>query len=419
MRILHSSDWHLGRLFHQVHLTDDQAHVLDQFVELARDLEPDAIIIAGDLYDRAIPPPEAVELLDDVLARLVLDVGIPTIAIAGNHDSAERIGFAGRLLSSRGLHLSGPLRHVQPITLEDEFGPVDIVPLPYAPPEVVRSELARAREGDESDSPVRGHEAALRAQIEVAAADLAVGRRRVAVAHAFVTGATESESERALSVGGTGSVSASVFEGFHYTALGHLHRPQNLAGVDSGVVRYSGSLLPYSFSEVDHERGTDHRKSVSLIELDAAGEVSITEHHLGPRRGMRIVRGELEQLLKDGGGEPWREDYLLVRLDDTRPVLDAMSRLRDVFPNVLHIERPRLGDSSGGGVAPQDHRRMRPIDLFADFFEAVTSRALTDDERTTVGLVILEEQRDTGDLVTHPTQASLPGFDEPNGGEER
>ncbi|MDH5490504.1 MAG: exonuclease SbcCD subunit D, partial [Myxococcales bacterium] len=355
MRILHSSDWHLGRIFHGVHLTEDQAFALEGFVEFAKELEPDVIVIAGDLYDRAVPPPEAVELLDEILGRVVLGLGIPTIAIAGNHDSPERIGFGSRLLRGSGLHLSGPLGPTQPshITLEDSHGPVDFISLPYASVELVRATLPL--EGGEPLPREPG--ACLRRQIEVATAGLPA-RRRVAIAHAFVVGGEESESERALTVGGTGAVPSHLFEGFAYTALGHLHRPQSLRG---GALRYSGSLLPYSFSELGYE------KSVTLAELGAEGELTIATHSLPQRRGFRIVEGTLEALLAAGGEDPSKEDYLLARLLDRGELLNPMARLREVYPQTMHIERvaPAVGSEPSAAV---DRRALSPAELFAEFF---------------------------------------------------
>jgi len=363
MRILHSSDWHLGRLFHQVHLTDDQAYVLDEFVKLAREAKPDVIVIAGDLYDRAVPPPEAVELLDDVLTRLTLELGIPTLAIAGNHDSAERVGFAARLLAERGLHLVGTLAQQGVITLADDHGEVDFVAVPYAAPEAVRSAF--------SDDTVRGHERALEAQLSRLMPEVA-GRRRVAIAHAFVDGASDSESERPLTVGGTGCVSASLFEGFDYVALGHLHRPQQV----TPKARYSGSLLPYSFSEAEHE------KSVSMVEMAADGSVSVEAIALPTRRSLRVIEGTFDDLLQ----QPESDDYVLARLTDPGPILDAMARLRKVFPNALQIERPALTHGAGGLLPEgQDHRKMQPIDLFETFYEQVTGDPLGEQERLEVG----------------------------------
>ena len=372
MRILHTSDWHLGRLFHQVHLTEDQAHVLEEFVTLAREEKPDAIVIAGDLYDRAVPPPEAVELLDDVLTRLTLDLGIPTLAIAGNHDSAERVGFAGKLLAKRGLYLVGTVAQQGAITLADVHGEVDFVALPYASPEAVRSALR--------DDAVRGHEQALAAQLAQVAGSATPGRRRVAIAHACVEGASHSESERPLTVGGTGCVSAALFEGFDYVALGHLHRPQQV----DAKARYAGSLLPYSFSEVDHS------KSVSMVELSADGSVSVEEIALSPRRVMRVIEGAFDDLLM----HPASDDYVLARLSDREPILDAMARLRRVYPNALQIERPALSRGADGPLpAGQDHRKVEPLDLFETFYQHVAGEPLNEEQRQEVGSAIEEATR--------------------------
>ncbi len=372
MRILHTSDWHLGRLFHQVHLTDDQAHVLEQLHAMAKELKPDVIVVAGDLYDRAVPPAEAVELLDETLTRLILDLGIPTIAIAGNHDSAERVGFGNRMLAERGLHLAGTVGDSRCVTLGDADGPVDFVPIPYASPDAVRSYLHQEE--------LRGHQAALAAQVESARAAITPGRRSVAIAHAFVVGGAESGSERSLSVGGTGAVEASVFAGFDYVALGHLHRPQR---VREERVRYSGSLLQYSFSEVDHD------KSVSLIELDGAGAVSVETFPLVARRRLRIVEGTFDDIMRDAANDAAPQDYLLVRLTDRGLVMDAMPRLRSVYPHVLHLERTMF-QATGDQLLPAgaDHRTMQPINLFATFFEQVTGGSITEPERAEVVSVL-------------------------------
>jgi exonuclease SbcD len=372
MRILHTSDWHIGRVFHHASLLEDQQHSLAQFVELARELRPDVVVIAGDLYDRAVPPGDAVEVLDEVLCRLVLDLKLPTLAIAGNHDSAERVGFASRLLAERGLYVVGNVGRPGQLSLTDAHGQVDFVGLPYAPPEAVRSVL--------QDDTLRGHEAALAAQVRHACRGLAPGRRRVAVAHAFVTSALTSESERPLSVGGTGAVPAEVFDGFHYVALGHLHRPQSLHG---GRLRYSGSLLQYSFSELDHA------KSVSLVDLGRDGEVQIEQHPLTPRRPLRRIQGTFEEIVAAAAQDAAREDYVLICLEDTAPVLDAVARLRVLYPNILNMERTRFAfEADAARPHPAEHQRTGPEDLFAAFYKDVTGEALLEAETRVVANAI-------------------------------
>ena len=404
MRFLHSADWHLGRVYHGVSLLEDQAHVLQQFVRIAADTRPDAILLAGDIYDRSVPPAEAVRLLDLVLSELILELKIPVVMIAGNHDGPDRLAFGSGLLQRAGLVVRGPVEmDATPLVLRDAHGEVEIHALPYAEPALVRS-----ASGDDT---IADHHAALAAQTAAVRAAQVPGRRTVVVAHAFVQGGAESESERPLSVGGTGAVGVGVFDGFDYVALGHLHRPQAIgtkrggesaAGAGRGDavevcrsadavdvadaanaanatnaaapwrsarIQYSGSLLKYSFAEADHG------KSVNLVELDAEGNCTVERIPLVPRRDLRILEGELAALVAAAATDPARDDYVLARLTDHGALLDAMGKLRAAYPNALAIERPTLtGD--GPGRATADHRRTRIQDLFASFHEETTGVAL-------------------------------------------
>ena len=360
MRILHTSDWHLGRIFHGVHLTDDQSYILDQFVKLVGDTKPDVILIAGDIYDRSVPPAEAVKLLDEVLSNILIDHGVPVIMIAGNHDSPERLEFGTRLLARQGLHLIGQLSGLAPVVLHDAHGPVYFCPLPYAEPAVVRERLA--------DTAAIDHEWAMHSLVNNSIKTLPSEARRVAIAHAFVAGGEVSESERPLSVGGTGTVDAACFQPFHYTALGHLHQPQN----NGSSIRYAGSLMKYSFSEAAHT------KTVTLVEMDGVGKTTLEEISLTPRQDVRCLDGFIGDILTGPQNGESRDDYLMVTLQDTGAILDAIGKLREVYPNVLHIERPHLtvgGELRGPGG---DHRHLSEIDLFASFFEQVTGAPLGD-----------------------------------------
>jgi exonuclease SbcD len=361
MRLIHTADWHLGRLFHGVHLTDDQAHLLDQMVLLVKDAKADAVLVAGDVYDRAVPPPEAVELLGDVLARLVLDLGVKVILIAGNHDSPQRLGFGARILSPTGLHLFGQANgQDEPVILPDAYGPVAFLPLPFAEPALVRQWRNNAE--------IQDHQTAMAARIQGMAADVP---RRVAVAHAFLAGGLNSESERPLSVGGTDAVSADLFQSFSYAALGHLHRPQSV-GTDR--VQYSGGLMKYSFSEAGDV------KSVNVVDLDEAGNARVERIPLTPRRDVRRVRGFFQDLLAKPPEEGSREDYLEIELLDQGALLEPLARLRDVYPGLLSLTRVFL--ASEGPVRPAvDHRRRAEADLFADFFRQVTGQDLNPGER--------------------------------------
>lgn len=350
-------------MFHARSLLEDQAWVLDQLLALVRDLRPDAVLIAGDVYDRAVPPPEAVALLDDVLARIVVDAGVPVVMIAGNHDSAQRLGFGARLLTARGLHVAGLAgREAACVTLSDAAGEVRIYALPYAEPAAVR---------DAFGVELPGHEAALAARLDAIRASHPAHARSVVVAHAFVIGGEASESERPLSVGGSGAVAASVFDGFDLVALGHLHRPQTF----NERIHYAGSLLKYSLSEVTHA------KSVSLIELAGDGTVGIEPIALSPRRDLRIVEGQLADLLAQAAADPRRDDYIHAVLTDAGALLDPMARLRQGYPNALALERAVLTRSGEAGAAGQRLRQLDTGELFADFFKEVAGEALDEDKR--------------------------------------
>jgi DNA repair protein SbcD/Mre11 len=387
VRFLHTSDWHVGRSFYGVPLLEDQAQALDQLVRLAVEAKVDAVLVAGDVYDRSAPPADAVSLLDDTLTRLVAGHGIPVVAIAGNHDSGERLDFGSRLLSARGLHVAGTAPLFVPF--EDEFGPIDVVAVPFAEPGAVA-----ARRGDEA---VTDHESALRADLAgpgtPAAPDApastrprasrakakAAPRRRIAVAHAFVAGGSTSESERPLVMGNAALVPAACFEGFAYAALGHLHRPQMIGRAE---VRYSGSLLKYSFDEAGH------RKSVSLVEIGAGGACTIEEVRLAPRRDVRVLEGTFEEIRDAAAADASRDDYVLARLTDRAAVIDAMVRLREHWPNCLHVTAA-AGRAARGEDAARVHVRSHgPAELFDAFFRDVTGDELTADERAAFAVAL-------------------------------
>lgn len=389
MRFLHTADWHLGRLFHQVHLTEDQGHVLRQLVEVARDAGVDAVVVAGDVYDRAVPPPEAVRLLDDVLAELLLGVKVPVIVAAGNHDSPERLAFGARVVSAQGLHLFGlPSPDAAPVVLTDQRGPVSFYVAPYAEPALVRERL--------DDPDALDHDSAMGAVISSMLAAHPPDGRAVFVGHAFVQGGTGSDSERPLSVGGAGTVSASHFAPFCYAALGHLHRPQEMA---SGAIRYAGALLKYSFDEVDQDR------SVSIVDIDGSGRCSIEAFVLRPRRDLRRIEGTLEELLNGGGVSvpgsgadggspvPSRDDYIVARLTDPRPVLDPIGRLRRIYPNVLCIERALASLQPGELQPSRDRRQLDHDQLFAGFFNEMTGQPPTAEEQDLFVTVAAAVQR--------------------------
>ncbi|MCU7821835.1 exonuclease SbcCD subunit D [Kitasatospora sp. DSM 101779] len=322
MRLLHTSDWHLGRSFHRENLHDAQRAFLDHLVAVAEAERVDAVLVAGDVYDRALPGLEAVALFDDVLVRLA-EIGVPTVFISGNHDSARRLGVAARLIDRAGIHLrTDPDGCAEPVLLADGHGPVAVYGLPYLEPALVRERFGLER---------GGHEQVLGAAMDAVRADLAgrpAGTRAVVLAHAFVTGGAPSDSERDISVGGVASVPAAVFDGVHYVALGHLHGSQRLAP----HLRYSGSPLAYSFSEADH------RKTMWLIDLAADGSIAEERRIDCPQpRGLARLRGRLADLLA-AEEHAWAEDrWVQATLTDAARPAEPMESLRRRFPHTLQL----------------------------------------------------------------------------------
>ena len=368
MRFIHTADWHLGRLFFGRHLTDDQAHVLDELVHLARDTRAEAVVIAGDIYDRAVPPVEAVELFDEVLSRLLLDEKIKVLYIAGNHDSAARLGFGSRLLAGGGVFVAGQLQaDAAPVVLDDAHGKVAFSLLPYMEPATVRFAYGEAAKD------LAGFDEATSFAVARAAALVPEGCRSVAVAHAFIAGGASSDSERPLSVGGSDSVSSACFAPFSYTALGHLHAPQQAGAAN---IRYAGSLMKYSFSEVGQ------RKGASIVDLAADGSVMIEEAALAAPHDLQVVRGTLQKILEDRECFPKSEDYIAVELMDKGPVLDAHGKLSRIYPNVLQVTRPGLMEQAGV-LREQGRKKLeRPDDvLFGEFFADMTGETLDEAQK--------------------------------------
>lgn len=368
LRLIHTADWHLGRVFHGINLLEDQAYILQEFLKLVKESGAQAVLLAGDVFDRSLPPADAVALLSEILTRLCLEIKVPTILIAGNHDNPERLGFAQQVLASRNLHMMGTLSEFcRPLPLHDRYGPVYFCPFPYAEPAFVRNFLR--------DEALQDHHQAMRGLTGHLWKQVPPQARCIALAHAFVNGCQASDSERPLSaVGGAGMVEAECFQRFHYTALGHLHRPQ---AAGSRKIRYAGSLLKYSFSEVEH------RKAFTLLEIDAAGQLThIEEVALVPRHDLRRVEGYLEDILKNAASDPSRNDFIQVILHDRGPLLDPMSKLRQVYPHVLDLQRIETARPTQYLGPGRDFSRLGDQELFGSFFAQVTGEALSDREQT-------------------------------------
>lgn len=368
MRLLHTSDWHLGRTFHGAPLLSQQMAALEAMVELVRSEAIDVVLVAGDIYDRQLPPVDAVEALSEVFAELRA-AGARVVAISGNHDSGRRIAYGSRLLAQAGVSVCGDPRAAgQPVLVEATDGGPDLAmyPIPYLEPEVARHHLDAPR--------ARGHEAVLRLALDRARADAACrpASRTVAVAHAFAAGGRPSDSERTLTVGGSALVPLRCFDGFDYVALGHLHGRQVFG---EGRVRYSGSPVPYSFSE------RDQRKSVEIIDLAPDGTVRAEPAPLPQGRRLAAVRGAFDDLLASPAHT--HAEGCWVQATVTDPVLprDAMARLRQRFAHavVLLHEPPATGE-------PQLSYRERirgldDLDLACRFVTEMTGAPPTSAER--------------------------------------
>lgn len=376
MRLLHTADWHIGRQFHNLSLLEDQRHVLGQIVELIEQRRVDVLLVAGDIYDRSVPPAAAVALLDEVLNRICLELGVPVIMIAGNHDGPERLAFGARHLSRAGLHIVTRLSpEPQPILLGQPGHEVAFYALPYADPASVRQLF---------DNEVASHDEAMEFLTRQILEHNAGRAPCVLLSHCFLAGGEVSESERPLSIGGAEWVSPAHFQSFDYVALGHLHGRQ-FRGAEH--VRYAGSILKYSFSE------TRHHKSVTMVDLDGTGVRDIEQVDLKPLRDMRILEGELETLLAQGRDDqrrddPRRDDYLLVRLSDRHAILDIMGKLREVYPNVLHLERPGLMADGESRVLQRDRQRDQlkrgELAMFQDFYRQLRGEELSEEQQTLI-----------------------------------
>ena len=365
VRFIHTADWHLGRLFCGRHLTEDQSWLLDEFLKLVADSRVDAVVIAGDIYDRAVPPTEAVELFDEILSRLLLELRVKVFFIAGNHDSAQRLGFASRILTQQGLFVGAQLESgLEPVCLQDVYGPVYFQLYPYMEPAMVRAVFGQEKLMD--------FDAATGYVIGQGRSRIPAGARCVAIAHAFLAGGQSADSERPLMVGGSSNVSPAWFRGYTYTALGHLHSPQQ-AGAAS--VRYSGSLMKYSFSEAAQKKG------VYVVDLDGAGNVQTDFLPLTPKRDLRRVSGYFDTILQDREAYPYSEDYMQIELLDTAPILDAQSRLRTVYPNFLDIRRTGLERSGELQLHGREYQNQSEQELFQSFFAEMTGEAMKDEEQ--------------------------------------
>ena len=362
MKLLHLSDLHLGKRVNEFPMLEDQEYILREILEIVDREKPDAVLIAGDVYDKSVPPAEAITLLDWFLSELA-GRALSVFVISGNHDSAERLAFASSLLEKSRVYIS-PAYHgdVRPVTLEDEFGKVDFYLLPFVKPVHVRACFPE----EEIDSYTEAVDCAVRHM------NVDRTRRNVLVTHQFVTGAQRCESEE-LSVGGSDNVDVHVFAEFDYVALGHLHGPQSL---DGDRVRYCGTPLKYSFSEVSHE------KSVTIVELGEKGDLGVKAIPLTPKRDLLDLKGTYDQLAaRDFYRGLDQNAYIRVTLTDENDVPDAMGKLRLIYPNLMVLGYDNARTRGGGDMAEAEAvARLSPMELFAAFYEQQNGAPLSQEQ---------------------------------------
>ena len=367
MKIFHTADWHLGKLVQGVSMTEDQHFVLQQFIEEIKKEKPDVVIIAGDLYDRSVPPTDAIQLLNKTLKQILIDEKTPIVAIAGNHDSATRLNFGSDLMKASGLHMVGHLgKTIEPVVLNDEYGEVHFYLVPFAEPSTVRAIF--------EDDSITTHEAAMAKIIEQIKSTMDSSKRNIIVAHAFITkdGMPEpntSDSERKLTIGGTECINSAIFEPFCYTALGHLHQAHFVANES---IQYAGSPLKYSESEVTHKKG------FLVVELAVDGTVTIEKRLLTPKREMRIVTGTLDEVLQ----QDRNEDYVFVKLQDENYVKGAAELVRTVYPNALHIERTVIYQQMEQQTSTMNRVQMDDSELFELFYTEMTGKELSEETKS-------------------------------------
>ena len=362
MKIMHLSDLHIGKRVNEYSMLQDQIYILKEILRIIDNEKVETVIIAGDLYDRSLPPNEALELFDEFLYQLS-SRNVNVFVISGNHDSPERISYGGRMMTENKIFLS-PVYNgdVKPISLNDDYGEVNFYLLPFIRPADIRRYFP--------DENIENYTDAVKVAIDNMNVDFS--ERNILVTHQFVTGAELSESEDII-VGGTDNVSGEVFDGFDYVALGHIHREQTV-GKDN--IRYCGTPLKYSFSEAKHI------KSVTILDFNDKGNIEYSKIPLTPFRDMREIRGTYYELtLKSSYESTNTEDYLHITLTDEEDIPDAIGKLRSIYPNIMKLDYDNLRTRGSGTVdAIENIESKSPFELFADLFKQQNNQDMSEEQ---------------------------------------
>ena len=393
MKIIHTSDWHIGKMVNEYSMIEDQKYILNKLMDLIDEEKPDALIIAGDMYDRSIPPVEGVELLNEVLSKFITEKGIKVLAISGNHDSGERVSFGEEILEKQGLYISGrDLELYKKVVIKDGDSNVNFYLVPYKDPSVVKKIL--------DNKEIRNHNDAMKSIINLIKEKMNKKERNILIAHGYVTMYRDeakenetnkyeaahlqtSESERPLSIGGTDLIDCNIFNDFDYVALGHLHGRQKIGREE---VRYSGSLLKYSFSEINQKKG------VTIFEIDENKNVKINLKEIKPLRDLRIIKGKIDDLIEEGRNlKEGKDDYIQAVLLDEGELLNPIEKLRAVYKNVMLITRENKRNYDENNTsAKKGYKSKTEKELFKEFYEALGNGEFTEAKDEVINKIINE-----------------------------
>ena len=362
MKVIHISDLHLGKKPNEFSFIEDQEHILGEILNIVRDERPGAVIIAGDIYDKPVPPTEAVSLLDSFLVSLA-EKNITVLAISGNHDSTERLSFGARLMYNSGVYFSQVYNgSCKPVKLEDEYGKINFYMLPFVRPANVREFFP--------DDEIESYDDAVRKT--VGAMDIDTDERNVIIVHQYVTGAERSDSEKAP-IGTLDNIDGHIFDDFDYVALGHIHKPQSVGRAEA---RYCGAPLKYSFSESNYE------KSVTVVEFAEKGSVTIRTLPLVPLHDMREIKGSyMEVTAQSAYNEKKRMDYLHVTLTDENEIPEAYARLRTIYPNIMKLDYENRRTKAVEATVTADTDRKSPVEIFDEFYEKRNNVPMSEEQK--------------------------------------
>ncbi|CEN90149.1 exonuclease SbcD [[Clostridium] sordellii] len=372
MKIIHTSDWHIGKIVNEFLMIEDQKYILNKLIELIEIEDPKVLLIAGDIYDRSIPPVEAVELLNETLNKLIIEKNIKVLAISGNHDGGERLSFGGSILEKQGLYIAGRDEELyKKVTIEDENKNINFYLVPYKDPALTRKIL--------EDKEIKSHNDAMISVVNKIKRELNKKEKNILVGHGYITMKRKdaikelenkyevaeletSESERPLSIGGTDLIDGNIFEDFDYVALGHLHGRQKVGREE---MRYSGSLLKYSFSEVNQKKG------VYVLDINKENNIDIDFKPMKPLRDLRIIKGNIEDLLEEGRNiKEGKNDYIQAILTDDGELINPMEKLKSVYPNTMLITRERKKEITEDKTSAKgEYKKKSKLELFKEFYD--------------------------------------------------